>query len=73
MENGKHRCNSLRQAEMVSFHPNFEQNLMAQEALKFRSQFYDNSVAYFNHREIFRRTVSIASDRYTANGRASQG
>lgn len=45
---------------MVTFHPNFEQNLMAQEALKFISQFYDNSVAYFNHHEIFRRTVSIA-------------
>lgn len=53
---------SFRQAEMVSFHPSFEQDLMAEEALKFRTQFYDNSVARFNHSELFVRTVSIACD-----------
>jgi len=45
---------------MLSFHPDFEQNLMVQEALKFRTYFYDISVACFNHNELLGRKVSIA-------------
>ena len=48
---------------MLSFHPDFEQNLMVQEALKFRTYFYDISVACFNHNELLGRKVSIAWDR----------
>lgn len=56
IQNGKPRCNTAitGQAEKVSCHPNFEQSLMAQET----PNSLDNSMACFDHHELFE--VNIA-------------